>query len=193
MYIGGIPSLLFVLHGFVYGNLVWEEFVTLLSFFVFVIVVLVLLTITGVKLNRKMHKPAEYLLSLNIEKMPGKGSEIFEADRLTKCFHIASRDYFVLLVLSHRVKVAAFLSRLQGKSIGFHVYHLFTIDTSTIMMVCGTILTYAVVIIQFQPGIGGGGGGSIVSAPLPNPTPSPSPPTPTTLAHTLAVALNGTN
>ncbi|KAK7108784.1 hypothetical protein V1264_016453 [Littorina saxatilis] len=70
-----------------------------------------------------MHEPVDFLFCLDVQRMSGKGSEI----------------------------VSMFLSRVQGAPIGFHVYNLFTVDTSTIMMICGTVLTYALVIVQFQP------------------------------------------
>ncbi|KAK7107263.1 hypothetical protein V1264_015213 [Littorina saxatilis] len=70
-----------------------------------------------------MHKPSGILSSLSIERMAGKPYNA----------------------------IAAFQSQLQSGPIGFHVYHLFAIDTSTIMMICGTVLTYAVITIQLKP------------------------------------------
>ncbi|XP_070188748.1 uncharacterized protein [Littorina saxatilis] len=70
-----------------------------------------------------MHEPVDFLFRLDVHRMTGTGSDI----------------------------VSMFLSRVQGAPIGFHVYHLFTVDTSTVMMICGTLLTYALVIVQFQP------------------------------------------
>ncbi|KAK7469511.1 hypothetical protein BaRGS_00036490 [Batillaria attramentaria] len=49
------------------------------------------------------------------------------------------------------VQMNIFLSRLQSGSIGFNVYGLFTIDLSAVLMICGTLMTYAVIILQFQP------------------------------------------
>ncbi|KAK7477640.1 hypothetical protein BaRGS_00031118 [Batillaria attramentaria] len=124
----GVPCILFVIHGFVYKQLSEEEFADMASFFSGLVVALTVMTLTGVALNLKMHEPAGLLFKLNIVKSTGKGSEV----------------------------VAAFLSRLQGAPIGFNVYHLFTVDPSTILMLCGTILTYAVVIVQIQPKPGAG-------------------------------------
>ncbi|KAK7108787.1 hypothetical protein V1264_016456 [Littorina saxatilis] len=93
------------------------------TFFTFV-GYLIIITLTGVSLNLKMHEPVDFLFCLDVQRMSGKGSEI----------------------------VSMFLSRVQGAPIGFNVYSLFTVDTSTVMMICGTLLTYALVIVQFQTG-----------------------------------------
>ncbi|KAK7107229.1 hypothetical protein V1264_015180 [Littorina saxatilis] len=91
-------------------------------FFGFVLY-LIVVTLTGAALNLKMHEPVDFLFRLDVQRMTGKGSEI----------------------------VSAFLARVQGAPIGFNVYNLFTVDTSAIMMICGTILTYTLVIVQFKP------------------------------------------
>ncbi|KAK7107151.1 hypothetical protein V1264_015114 [Littorina saxatilis] len=93
------------------------------ALFLCFVLYLVVITLTGSALNLKMHEPVDFLFRLDVQRMTGKGSEI----------------------------VSAFLSRVQGAPIGFNVYNLFTVDTSTIMMICGTILTYTLVIVQFQP------------------------------------------
>nr|KAG5704954.1 hypothetical protein BaRGS_022796 [Batillaria attramentaria] len=148
VYVTGIPCFLFVLHGFVYRKLTLHEFLRMTFFFAELTFILIFFNIAGTMLNIKMHQPAEFLFPLNIEKMPERGPEI----------------------------VAAFLARLQGAPIGFTVYRLFTIDTSTILMVCGTILTYAVVIIQFQPGVGGSSVSGVSVGTTPHPVMS-TPPT----------------
>ncbi|KAK7477641.1 hypothetical protein BaRGS_00031119 [Batillaria attramentaria] len=89
----GVPCILFVVHGFVYKQLSANEFQIMAMWFVGLVSRIVIIMLTGVALNLKMHQPVELLFQLNVEKMAGKGSDV----------------------------------------------------------VCGTILTYAVVIIQFQP------------------------------------------
>nr|KAG5694766.1 hypothetical protein BaRGS_002719 [Batillaria attramentaria] len=49
-------------------------------------------------------------------------------------------------------KAQLFASRLGHTKIGYDVYGLFVIDKSTVLMVLGTLLTYTIVVIQFQQG-----------------------------------------
>ncbi|KAK7108785.1 hypothetical protein V1264_016454 [Littorina saxatilis] len=90
-------------------------------------VIIAVVTVVGAWISHLMHLPHEFLFKLNVQKMTGRASE----------------------------SVSMFLCRLQGQSLGFHVMHLFAVDTSTILMICGTFVTYAVVIIQFQPEVSG--------------------------------------
>ncbi|XP_076438637.1 uncharacterized protein LOC143277634 [Babylonia areolata] len=47
-------------------------------------------------------------------------------------------------------KVQLFSSRLCNSRIGYGVYGLFVIDRSTVLMMVGTLVTYTVVVVQFQ-------------------------------------------
>ncbi|XP_070188746.1 uncharacterized protein [Littorina saxatilis] len=122
-YGAGITCMLLSVYGLIRQQLDASSLVALGQLFFFFMFYLIAITLTGVSLNLKMHEPVDFLFRLDVQRMTGKGSEI----------------------------VSTFLSRVQGAPIGFHVYHLFTVDTSTIMMICGTLLTYALVIVQFQP------------------------------------------
>ncbi|KAK7107265.1 hypothetical protein V1264_015215 [Littorina saxatilis] len=121
-YGAGIPCVLFILHGLVYKTLSYDEFHSLMFLFFGFSFDITIITITGAMLNLKMHEPLDCLYKVNIDSMEGKGYDV----------------------------VSAFISRLHGPPIGFHLYHLSTVDTSTILMIGGTVLTYALVIIQFQ-------------------------------------------
>ncbi|ESO90197.1 hypothetical protein LOTGIDRAFT_164512 [Lottia gigantea] len=45
--------------------------------------------------------------------------------------------------------ITMFVNRLNGKTIGFRMYEMFTLDASAILMLIGTLVTYAVVMLQF--------------------------------------------
>ncbi|XP_050410820.1 uncharacterized protein LOC126825273 [Patella vulgata] len=45
-----------------------------------------------------------------------------------------------------------FTTKLSGSTIGYDVYGLFTIQKSSILAICGTLLTYFIVAVQFKPG-----------------------------------------
>ncbi|KAK7107231.1 hypothetical protein V1264_015182 [Littorina saxatilis] len=122
-YGAGVICVLLSIYGFISNSLGLHDLL-MGSMFVGFVVYLVVITLTGVALNLKMHEPADFLYRLDVQRMTGKGSEV----------------------------VSMFLYRVHGTPIGFNVYSLFTVDTSTIMMICGFILTYALVIVQFHPG-----------------------------------------
>ncbi|XP_067668442.1 uncharacterized protein [Haliotis asinina] len=48
--------------------------------------------------------------------------------------------------------VSIFANRLAGPPIGYTVYGLFTVDGSSVLTIIGTLLTYAVIILQLTPG-----------------------------------------
>ncbi|KAK7500415.1 hypothetical protein BaRGS_00008322, partial [Batillaria attramentaria] len=50
-------------------------------------------------------------------------------------------------------KVQFLSTRLTTAEVGFHVYGLFVVNRPTILMIAGTLLTYAVVVVQFQMGV----------------------------------------
>lgn len=54
VYAGGIPCFLFVIHGFVYRSLAWEEFVHMVAFFVELTITLCLVSVGGTLLNIKV-------------------------------------------------------------------------------------------------------------------------------------------
>ncbi|KAK7108796.1 hypothetical protein V1264_016462 [Littorina saxatilis] len=120
----GMTCILLVIHGLINNEFTIADLVNMGSLSFSFVFYLVVITTTGAALNMKMHEPVDFLFRLDVQRMTGKGTEI----------------------------VSTFLSRLQGAPIGFHVYNLFTVDTSTVMMICGTILTYVLVIVQFKPG-----------------------------------------
>ncbi|KAK7108786.1 hypothetical protein V1264_016455 [Littorina saxatilis] len=120
-YGAGITCMLLSVHGLINKQIGKVEVIAMGATFFTFVTYLIVITLTGVSLNQKMHEPVDFLFCLDVQRMSGKGSEI----------------------------VSMFLSRVQGAPIGFNVYNLFTVDTSTIMMICGTLLTYALVIVQF--------------------------------------------
>ncbi|XP_070188747.1 uncharacterized protein [Littorina saxatilis] len=122
-YGAGITCMLLLIHGMISQGYGVSYLIDLGQLFFIFVFYLITITLTGVSLNLKMHEPVDFLFRLDVHRMTGTGSDI----------------------------VSMFLSRVQGAPIGFHVYHLFTVDTSTVMMICGTLLTYALVIVQFQP------------------------------------------
>ncbi|KAK7099357.1 hypothetical protein V1264_003506 [Littorina saxatilis] len=56
--------------------------------------------------------------------------------------------------LSHPLvtKLQLFTTRLHDSDLGYHVYGLFSVTRETVLMLAGTFITYAVVVIQFQMG-----------------------------------------
>ncbi|KAK6191865.1 hypothetical protein SNE40_003447 [Patella caerulea] len=45
-----------------------------------------------------------------------------------------------------------FTTKLSGSTIGYDIYGLFTIQKSSILAMCGTLLTYFIVAVQFKSG-----------------------------------------
>ncbi|XP_070182974.1 uncharacterized protein [Littorina saxatilis] len=117
----GIPVLLIALRSLIYGELSSTFTYVVMYIMVHYCATLVMVTLSGAVLAKQALRPAQILYEISIDS-------------------VSDREFRSL---------SMFLSRLQGGSIGFHVYGLFNIDNSTILMVLGTVVTYAVVILQF--------------------------------------------
>ncbi|KAK6192079.1 hypothetical protein SNE40_003623 [Patella caerulea] len=117
-----IPTFCFMLYGFTRGSLTTSESVYLLLLSGSILLCVAGLTIAGAILSVKAHEPLDVLMTINLLPVTDKTSQ----------------------------SVIVFVARLTGPTIGFRVYELFTLDTNTILAVLGTLLTYAVVMIQFS-------------------------------------------
>ncbi|KAK6192131.1 hypothetical protein SNE40_003662 [Patella caerulea] len=117
-----IPTFCFMLYGFTRRSLTNGESVYLLLLSGSVLVFIVIFTVAGAILSVKAREPLDELMKINVVSVTDKTSQ----------------------------SVILFVSRLTGPTIGFRVYELFTLDTNTILAALGTLLTYAVVMVQFS-------------------------------------------
>ncbi|KAK6192123.1 hypothetical protein SNE40_003656 [Patella caerulea] len=117
-----IPAFCFMLYGLTRRSLTTGESVYLLLLTGLILTFIVIFTVVGAILSVKAHEPLDELMKINVLSVTDKTSQ----------------------------SVILFVSRLTGPTIGFRVYELFTLDTNTILAVLGTLLTYAVVMVQFS-------------------------------------------
>ncbi|KAK6192125.1 hypothetical protein SNE40_003657 [Patella caerulea] len=117
-----IPTFCFMLYGFTRRSLTTGESVYLLLLSGSALVLIVIFTVAGAILSVKAREPLDELMKINVVSVTDKTSQ----------------------------SVILFVSRLTGPTIGFRVYELFTLDTNTILAALGTLLTYAVVMVQFS-------------------------------------------
>ncbi|XP_063425774.1 uncharacterized protein LOC134709545 [Mytilus trossulus] len=120
-YAMGTPVICFMIYGISSGNLLWEDGFKMIGTIVINLVAMFAITFKGASINSMAHQPLEELHNFDMSVLPDK--------------------------TVHQIVI--FTNRLTGPPIGVSVYGLFVIDYSTVLMVFGTIITYAVIAIQF--------------------------------------------
>ncbi|KAL3873476.1 hypothetical protein ACJMK2_036589 [Sinanodonta woodiana] len=121
-YAAGMPMTCSVLYGMITGQLDLSDTIFMLMCLVIINLQMILVTSVAAYLNSKVHKPLDGIFQLDLGKVTDKTVQL----------------------------LTVFAARLTGPSIGIGVWDLFVIDKSTIMMIGGTLITYAVVVIQFK-------------------------------------------
>ncbi|KAK3588751.1 hypothetical protein CHS0354_024229 [Potamilus streckersoni] len=122
-YAAGMPMTCFVLYGMITGQLDLSDTIFMLTCLMNINLQMILVTSLAACLNAKIHQPLDCIFQLNLE--------------------IATEKTIQLLNV--------FAARVNGPPIGIGVWDLFVIDKSTILMIGGTLITYAVVVIGFKP------------------------------------------
>ncbi|KAL3873474.1 hypothetical protein ACJMK2_036587 [Sinanodonta woodiana] len=122
-YAAGMPMTCFVLYGMIMGTLDLSDTIFMLMCLVNINVQMILVTFLASHLNAKIHQPLDCIFQLNLEIMTDKTIQLLNV----------------------------FAARLNGPPIGIEVSDLFVIDKSTILMIGGTLISYAVVVIGFKP------------------------------------------
>ncbi|KAK6192121.1 hypothetical protein SNE40_003655 [Patella caerulea] len=117
-----IPGFCFMLFGFTRDVLTAGETLYISFLSAANLIVIIMFTGMGAILSIKAHEPLDALMKIDLLSVTDK--------------------------TVHSVNL--FVSRLTGPTIGYRVYELFTLDTHTILAVIGTLLTYAVVMLQFS-------------------------------------------
>ncbi|KAK6192130.1 hypothetical protein SNE40_003661 [Patella caerulea] len=117
-----IPIVCFLLYGWLRGKLTRGESLALTALAMFVISFVLLHTIIGAIFSIMAHSPMNVLMKVDIQSITDKAVH----------------------------SVSLFVSRLNGPTIGYHVYNLFTLDTNTALGLTGTLLTYGIVMLQFS-------------------------------------------
>ncbi|XP_076096737.1 uncharacterized protein LOC143067391 [Mytilus galloprovincialis] len=120
-YAMGTPVICFMIYGISSGTLLWEDGFKMIGTIVINLVAMFAITFKGASINSMAHQPLEELHNFDMSVLPDK--------------------------TVHQIVI--FTNRLTGPPIGVSVYGLFVIDYSTVLMVFGTIITYAVIAIQF--------------------------------------------
>ncbi|ESO97358.1 hypothetical protein LOTGIDRAFT_159388 [Lottia gigantea] len=116
-----LPCVCFWLYGVIRTEQETEEFAILTLLMLLNFSGVFIIVFLGAVLNSKAHQPISILNKVDILLVTEKTSR----------------------------SVAMFLSRLLGPPIGFTNYGLFTIDPPAILYIFGTLVTYAVVMLQF--------------------------------------------
>ncbi|XP_055958028.1 uncharacterized protein LOC126823695 [Patella vulgata] len=117
-----IPIVCFLLYGFLRGKLTRGESLALIILVVFIVFFVLVHTIIGAVFSIRAHSPLNVLMKFDILSITDKAAR----------------------------SVLLFLSRINGPTIGYHVYELFTLDTNTALAMIGTLLTYGIVMLQFS-------------------------------------------
>ncbi|XP_071086375.1 uncharacterized protein [Haliotis cracherodii] len=122
-YVASVPVICLMLYGLIHVNMNEGEYFMLPMAMVLLISMVVISTLTSVGLNMKAHSSLSHLL-------------------MCDCSRLSDRSLHIISI---------FITRLTTTKIGFTLYNLFTIDSSTILMLTGTMLTYVLVVLQFKP------------------------------------------
>ncbi|XP_067668271.1 uncharacterized protein [Haliotis asinina] len=131
-FIASIPVVCLMLYGFIQNDLMREEYLVLIECMIVLLTIVAVLTLTSVVLNFKAHAGLTGLLKIEFSRWSEKDLQIMNL----------------------------FVTRITSTNIGYTVYNLFTVDSSTILMVStevvdlklsGTLLTYVFVVLQFKP------------------------------------------
>ncbi|XP_067669182.1 uncharacterized protein [Haliotis asinina] len=123
-YVASIPVVCLMLYGFIQNDLMREDHIMLIESILVSLTIVAALTLTSVVLNIKAHSGLMCLLKIDFSRWTEKDLQI----------------------------VNLFVTRITSTKIGYTVYSLFTVDSSTILMLSGTLLTYVIVVLQFKPG-----------------------------------------
>ncbi|XP_071086483.1 putative gustatory receptor 28b [Haliotis cracherodii] len=125
-YVFGIPMICFLVYGLIRGSLPKDELLFCSGNLCTITALMILVTVMGFVLNDSANEPLQHIFRSNWASYSEETTQ----------------------------KISLFVARLASEKVGYSVYGLFTIDRSTILMVVGTILTYAVVVLQVQPDSG---------------------------------------
>ncbi|XP_067669183.1 uncharacterized protein [Haliotis asinina] len=120
-YFALVPIICLILYVFIHAESMTKEYSMLITCILFSTAVVAASLYTSVVLNIKAHSSLMYLLVADFPELSDKDLHII---------HI-------------------FITRLTTTKIGYTIYSLFTIDSSTILMLLGTLVTYVEVILQF--------------------------------------------
>ncbi|KAK6192078.1 hypothetical protein SNE40_003622 [Patella caerulea] len=117
-----IPIVCFLLYGLLRGKLTGSESLAMTLLVVFIVFFVLVHTIIGAVFSIRAHSPFNVLMKFDIRPITDKAAR----------------------------SVLLFVSRLNGPTIGYNVYELFTLDTNTALALTGTLLTYGIVMLQFS-------------------------------------------
>ncbi|XP_071085338.1 uncharacterized protein [Haliotis cracherodii] len=121
-YAAAVPITCFMLYGLINDELMKKEYTMLITCIVINILMVGSTILTSVALNIKAHSSLMYLLNADLSRLSDTSLNI----------------------------INIFITRLTTTKIGYTMYDLFTIDSSTILMLSGTLLTYVLVVLQFK-------------------------------------------
>ncbi|ESO97399.1 hypothetical protein LOTGIDRAFT_159430 [Lottia gigantea] len=116
-----IPVSCFMLYGMIRNALTNNERLFISFITASNLVTACLFSYIGAKLNLKAHKPLNVLLKINLTKITQKTER----------------------------SISMFVNRVNGPSIGYNICDLFILDSTAILAMLGTLVTYAVVMLQF--------------------------------------------
>ncbi|XP_048247449.1 uncharacterized protein LOC124118100 isoform X2 [Haliotis rufescens] len=125
-YVFGIPMICFLWFGLIRGSLQTDELLFCSANLFTITALMIDVTVASCVLNDTANEPLQHIFRSNWASYSEGTTQ----------------------------KISLFVARLASEKVGYSVYGLFTIDRSTILMVVGTILTYAVVVLQVQPDSG---------------------------------------
>ncbi|XP_048247465.1 uncharacterized protein LOC125377575 [Haliotis rufescens] len=111
-YIASVPVICLMLYGLIHNDLMIEEIIMLIESLVVVMTIVVVLTLTSVALNFKAHSSLTCLLKVDLSRLPHKDLQI----------------------------ITVFITRITTTNIGYTLYNLFTVDSSTILMVSTVVV-----------------------------------------------------
>ncbi|KAL5004347.1 hypothetical protein ScPMuIL_017803 [Solemya velum] len=122
-YAANIPAFCLLLYTIVVDKLPPQDAIVFIEFLVTVSVVLVGVTWSGIKLSSKAQEPLYYILKADLQEIP-----------------------------EHAIhQISVFVDRLVFCPPAVSMYGLMDISKSSVLMILGTVLSYAVLILQLKP------------------------------------------
>ncbi|XP_071085538.1 uncharacterized protein [Haliotis cracherodii] len=111
-YIASVPVICLMLFGLIHTDLMKEENIMLIDSMAVILTTVVVLTLTSVVLNFKAHSGLTCLLKVDLSRLTEKDLQI----------------------------ITIFITRMTTTNIGYTLYNLFTVDSSTILMVSTVVV-----------------------------------------------------
>ncbi|XP_071086376.1 uncharacterized protein [Haliotis cracherodii] len=111
-YIASVPVICLMLYGLIHNDLMKEENIMLIESLVVFLTIVAVLTLTSVVLNFKAHSSLTCLLKVDLSRLTEKDLQI----------------------------ITVFITRITTTNIGYTLYNLFVVDSSTILMVSTVVV-----------------------------------------------------